>query len=127
MLVWQTFLAAQRSMDEIRTTLVGGKLYWSNVPGKRSEEMDRENLEREKELYRCCENGMFDQPHDCRKKNEKMNFNDSKDPYEDVWDDECPECGDEGVVLNDCDEDTCCCEDPEESHGYSICPVCRGK
>lgn len=35
MLVWQTFLAAQRSMDEIRTTLVGGKLDWSKVPDKR--------------------------------------------------------------------------------------------
>lgn len=41
-------------------------------------------------------------------------------------DDLCSDCGGEGYVLNDCDEDTCCCADPEEQHGYSPCPICGG-
>jgi hypothetical protein len=28
--------------------------------------------------------------------------------------------------LADCFEDTCCCANPEKSHGYVRCPVCRG-
>lgn len=46
---------------------------------------------------------------------------------EDDCDDLCWNCGGEGYVLNDCDEDTCCCLDPEESHGYSLCPFCGGE
>ena len=42
-------------------------------------------------------------------------------------DEYCGECGGEGYVLNDCFEDTCCCADPESQHGYSVCPVCKGK
>lgn len=45
--------------------------------------------------------------------------------YED--DEDCYECGGEGFVLRDCFEDTCCCADPESSHGYKLCPVCRGR
>jgi hypothetical protein len=37
---------------------------------------------------------------------------------------DCPECGGEGIILNDCFEDTCCCLDPEEEHGYKDCPYC---
>lgn len=43
------------------------------------------------------------------------------------FDDFCGECGGDGIVLNDCFEDTCCCADPEAEHGYRTCPVCRGK
>ena len=37
---------------------------------------------------------------------------------------ECYECGGEGFVLNDCFEDTCCCADPETSHGFRPCSLC---
>lgn len=47
--------------------------------------------------------------------------------YDELDGDECYECGGEGIVLNDCFEDTCCCADPEAQHGYSTCPACRGK
>lgn len=40
---------------------------------------------------------------------------------------ECYECGGEGFVLRDCDEDTCCCAEPEASHGFKICPMCGGE
>lgn len=42
-------------------------------------------------------------------------------------DEECYECGGDGIILNDCFEDTCCCADPEASHGYSLCPNCGRK
>jgi hypothetical protein len=52
------------------------------------------------------------------------------DPYvetfDDPDDDECYECGGDGYVLANCFEDTCCCADPETSHGYIKCPFCRG-
>lgn len=38
----------------------------------------------------------------------------------------CFECGDEGYVVDDCFEDTCCCADPELQHGLIRCPVCGG-
>lgn len=41
-------------------------------------------------------------------------------------DGECYECGGDGVVLDDCFDDTCCCADPED-HGYVRCHVCGGK
>lgn len=44
------------------------------------------------------------------------------DPVDD--DEECYECGGEGFILNECFEDTCCCLDPEMSHGYRPCPNC---
>jgi hypothetical protein len=37
---------------------------------------------------------------------------------------DCYECGGEGFIENDCFEDTCCCADPETSHGLRPCPVC---
>jgi hypothetical protein len=43
------------------------------------------------------------------------------------FDEVCFDCGGEGYVLADCFEDTCCCADPESSHGYIQCPVCGGK
>lgn len=43
------------------------------------------------------------------------------------YQDACGECDGYGYVLNDCFEDTCCCADPENEHGYSVCPVCNGK
>ena len=45
---------------------------------------------------------------------------------DDDLDDPCWNCGGEGYVLNDCFEDTCCCLDPEEEHGYSPCPIRKG-
>lgn len=36
---------------------------------------------------------------------------------------ECPNCGGDGVVEDDCGEDTCCCAD---DHGLITCPSCRG-
>lgn len=47
----------------------------------------------------------------------------------DLFDDEegCYECGDEGWVLNDCFEDTCCCADPESQHGYRRCSLCGAR
>jgi hypothetical protein len=50
--------------------------------------------------------------------------------WPEVWpdeDDECYECGGEGIVLRDCFEDTCCCADPDLQHGYELCPVCQGR
>ena len=44
------------------------------------------------------------------------------EPYE--FDDECAYCGGEGFIENDCFEDTCCCLDPETSHGFRACPTC---
>lgn len=37
---------------------------------------------------------------------------------------ECGECGGEGWVTADCFEDTCCCADPETSHGVVRC-ICN--
>jgi hypothetical protein len=50
-------------------------------------------------------------------------------PYEEDEDygEPCHECDDEGWILDDCFEDTCCCADPEVSHGYIPCPVCMRK
>jgi len=42
-----------------------------------------------------------------------------------VWVD-CPHC-DDGAVLNDCFEDSCCCVDPVAEHGFRDCEVCGGK
>jgi hypothetical protein len=39
-------------------------------------------------------------------------------------DDCCYECGDEGWIIDDCFEDTCCCAD-EEDHGWIPCPLCN--
>ncbi len=36
---------------------------------------------------------------------------------------ECPDCDGEGVVEDDCGEDTCCCAD---EHDLITCPSCRG-
>lgn len=41
--------------------------------------------------------------------------------------DTCYECGGEAYVEADCFEDTCCCADPETSHGFIVCPNCGGK
>jgi len=38
---------------------------------------------------------------------------------------ECYECGGDGWVVDQCDEDSCCCEDPEASHGLVPCSVCN--
>ena len=40
--------------------------------------------------------------------------------------DECPRCGGEGYIEDDCFEDTCCCADPASSHGIVKCPTCQG-
>ena len=47
-------------------------------------------------------------------------------PFEQLDEDfeECPECGGEGWVEDDCFEDTCCCEEPEIEHGLIPCPHC---
>jgi hypothetical protein len=37
---------------------------------------------------------------------------------------DCPECGGEGFIECDCDEDTCCCADPSVSHSLMPCPLC---
>lgn len=50
----------------------------------------------------------------------------AKRMFDDELDDLCSECDGEGYVLNDCFEDTCCCLDPEQEHGYSPCPLCKG-
>lgn len=51
---------------------------------------------------------------------------DPDNDWDPLWDeDDCEECGGEGVILNDCFEDTCCCADPEEEHGYRDCPLCQ--
>jgi hypothetical protein len=46
---------------------------------------------------------------------------------DDEWGEPCWECGDEGYVLSDCFDDSCCCADPETEHGYEPCPVCNLK
>ena len=40
---------------------------------------------------------------------------------------DCPDCGGEGFTEGDCFEDTCCCLNPEESHGVIPCSTCRQK
>lgn len=40
-------------------------------------------------------------------------------------DDGCWECGGEGWIENECFEDTCCCADPEASHGIRPCWRCN--
>ncbi len=46
------------------------------------------------------------------------------DDYE--YDNEgCYECGGEGWIIADCDEDCCCCADPGLDHGVIPCPVCN--
>ena len=57
---------------------------------------------------------------------ERVRRHDSREDG-DYFDDVCPNCGGEGYVLRDCDEDTCCCADPEESHGYKICEWCTAR
>lgn len=37
---------------------------------------------------------------------------------------DCPECGGEGFIEDDCDEDTCCCAEP---HEMIPCPTCTPK
>ena len=39
---------------------------------------------------------------------------------------ECYACGGEGLVLDDCFEDSCPCADPETDHDIVECEVCRG-
>jgi len=46
---------------------------------------------------------------------------------DDYDDEECCECGGEGYVTRDCDEDCCCCADPETQHALIPCPVCNPK
>lgn len=48
------------------------------------------------------------------------------DTRNDFDDDECPQCGGEGYVDNECFEDTCCCADPIKEHGFRPCPLCGG-
>lgn len=38
--------------------------------------------------------------------------------------DECPFCGGDGYVLDDCFDDACCCIDPETQHDLVECNVC---
>lgn len=38
----------------------------------------------------------------------------------------CYECGGDGFLVAECGEDSCCCRDPEESHGYVTCHICSG-
>jgi hypothetical protein len=42
-------------------------------------------------------------------------------------DEDCVECGGDGWITDDCFEDTCCCADPETSHGMIPCPNCNPK
>lgn len=49
----------------------------------------------------------------------------SKELYgfdDDDFDGDCPDCGGEGFIEADCDEDTCCCAEP---HDLIPCPTCR--
>lgn len=39
----------------------------------------------------------------------------------DDYEGECPECGGEGFIEDDCFEDTCCCADP---HDIVPCKTC---
>ena len=51
-------------------------------------------------------------------------YQDKMDNAADEFDQECGECGGEGYILADCFEDTCCCADPETSHGMVRC-ICN--
>lgn len=44
------------------------------------------------------------------------------EPHDD--DDDCPYCDGEGVIVQDCIEDSCCCVDPELEHGVMECWHC---
>ena len=46
--------------------------------------------------------------------------------YGDLEDD-CSECGGKGWITDECDEDCCCCADPETQHALIPCPVCNPK
>jgi hypothetical protein len=41
-------------------------------------------------------------------------------------DDDCPICGGDGWIVDDCEEDTCCCANPECDHNLIRCPRCNG-
>lgn len=43
--------------------------------------------------------------------------------YQLPGDRDCPECGGEGFVEDECFADTCCCADPT-THGIRLCSVC---
>ena len=38
----------------------------------------------------------------------------------------CFDCGGEGLILDSCFEDTCCCSDPEFQHETLTCLTCNG-
>jgi len=53
---------------------------------------------------------------------------DFPDPSDYCGEDEvCGECGGDGYIERDCDEDSCCCADPELEHGIVRCPACKGR
>ena len=39
---------------------------------------------------------------------------------------ECGECGGDGLILDECFEDTCCCADPSRDHDLIDCSTCHG-
>ena len=51
----------------------------------------------------------------------------SADEIVDTCEEDCPECGGEGFIEDECFEDTCCCADPATEHGLITCPMCGGK
>jgi len=49
------------------------------------------------------------------------------DDYDDCDAEECDECAGEGWIVDDCDEDCCCCLNPEIDHRLVPCPTCNPK
>jgi hypothetical protein len=65
-------------------------------------------------------------PDDPRYSDDAIDETNGTEEWPDEYDgDECYECGGEGIVLDDCFEDTCCCADPETEHDMVPCPVCQ--
>jgi hypothetical protein len=52
-------------------------------------------------------------------------YDDSDDRYCEEWDSVCTTCGGEGYIVDDCDEDSCCCLNPELDHALIRCPDCN--
>jgi hypothetical protein len=74
---------------------------------------------RDIDIERLCmgEIRNIDPPFDHYADDDEPDYGDSEE--------DCSECGGEGWITRDCDEDSCCCADPETEHGQIPCLRCN--
>ena len=90
-------------------------------------ELLKECLEAIEMEYGVCKGCTTDPCMKCRTKALLAKVQGGKRSDDSDFDEECEECGEcggEGWVTDDCFEDTCCCADPETSHGVIRC-ICN--